>query len=94
MSGKRKTALLVGVLVAVFLGLYRNFGVPILRFWPLILIDTLTRFPGDRLIEILLLRIPESAYEFLRGLLQIPMVILLGWGAARSIGFLRGKRRK
>lgn len=93
MSKKAQSAILIGVATAVFLGLYRNFGVPVLRFWPLILIDTLTRFPGDILLGVLHLRIPEATYEILRGLLQIPMVVLWRWGANRSIRVLRGKKR-
>jgi hypothetical protein len=94
MSWKGKTALLVGVIAVVLLGLYRNFGVPVFRFWPLILIDTLTRFPGDKLLLFFHLRIPEVAYEFLRGLLQIPMVLLFWRGAAKSIYIFLSKRRK
>jgi len=91
-SRKAKTAFLIGVVTTAFLGLYRNFGVPVLRFWPLILIDTLTRFPGDRLLEVFHLRIPEAAYEFLRGFLQIPLTILLWWGAVKSTSLLFSRR--
>lgn len=84
MNRKAKIALLVSVVTVALLGLYRNFGVPVCRFWPLILIDTLTRFPGDRLLGIFHLRIPEAAHEFLRGFLQIPMAILFWRGAAKS----------
>ena len=88
MGRKGKTVVLVLLLGVILLSLYRNFGVPVLRFWPLILIDTLTRFPGDRLLEIFHLRIPEAVYELLRGFLQIPMVFLLWRGAAKSKGLL------
>jgi len=93
LSKKAKTAILISVATVAFLGLYRNFGVPVFRFWPLILIDTLTRFPGDRLLLFFHLRIPEVAYEFLRGLLQIPMVLLFWRGAAKSISVLQSKRQ-
>ena len=94
LSKKAKTAILISVATVAFLGLYRNFGVPVFRFWPLILIDTLTRFPGDKLLLFFHLRIPEVAYEFLRGLLQIPMVLLFWRGAAKSIYIFLSKRRK
>lgn len=94
MSPRARSAIVIGVVTAAILGLYRNFGVPVLRFWPLILIDTLTRFPGDNLLGVLDLRIPEANYELFRGLLQIPMAILWRWGATRSIRGLRSKKRE
>ena len=67
MSRKGRAVILASILAAVLLGLYRNLVTPVFRFWPLILVDTLTRFPGDRIIELLHLRVTAVTYELMSG---------------------------
>lgn len=93
MSRKGRTVILASILAAVLLGLYRNLVTPLCRFWPLILVDTLTRFPGDRIIELLHLRVPSVIYELIRGLLQIPMISLFAWGGEKLWQFPRNGRK-
>jgi hypothetical protein len=70
-----KTAALLGFLLV--LGLYRNFGVPVLRIWPLILIDMLLRMPGDWALKLLAPDIPDAWYEILRSLFQLALLLIL-----------------
>jgi len=77
MGRKGKTALFVIGLLVLSLGLYRNFGVPLLKFWPLILIDVLLRFPGDNILKLLNPHVPAVAYEVLRALFQIATGLFL-----------------
>jgi len=91
MDRKGKVAVLVTILAVVVLGLYRNFGVPVLRFWPLILIDTILRIPGDIILRLINPRVSTIAFEILRGLTQFPMALLLGRGVGKFWNFLRSR---
>lgn len=93
MSRKGRAVILASILAAVLLGLYRNLVTPVFRFWPLILVDTLTRFPGDRIIELLHLRVTAVIYELIRGLLQLPMISLFAWGGEKLWRFPRSGRK-
>jgi hypothetical protein len=94
MSKKGKTALLVGVLAVVLLGLYRNFGVPFVRFWPLILLNTLLRVPGDYVLRLLRPRWPAIGFEIFNWIFQVGTVLLVWWGLRRIRPFLRGKAQE
>ncbi|MGA2532172.1 MAG: hypothetical protein ABSG19_03950 [Candidatus Aminicenantales bacterium] len=90
MMGTRwKKALLFSVLIASLLGLYRNFGVSLYAFWPLILLDSVLRLPGDALLRIPGPRVSVAAYEVLGGLFQVGVVLVLWWIVEK----LRAQRR-
>lgn len=93
MDRKGKATALFCLIAVILLGLYRNFGVPVLRFWPLILLDTVLRIPGDNLLNLLAPRLPDWIYEFLRGLFQAVTILLLGVGFMKFRAFLRGRPR-
>ena len=94
MGRKGKIGILVCFLIVVILSLYRNLGVPVIRFWPLILVDTLLRVPGDTILKLIKPGVPPIGYEMLSGILQIG-TILLGWIAFGKFRVsLRGKPQK
>lgn len=80
MGRKGKVEVLVWFLIVVALGLYRNLGVPVFRFWPLILIDTLLRIPGDNILKLIRPGWPVIAQEILCGLLQLGTALLVWRG--------------
>ena len=94
MSRKGKTALLVGVIAVVLLGLYRNLGVPVFRFWPLILLDTLLRVPGDYVLRLFRPRWPAFGFDIFIAIFQFGTVLLVWWGLRRIRPFLRGKAQE
>ena len=91
MSRETKSALLAIVLAILLLGFYRNYGASVLRFWPLILLDTLLRVPGDYILRLFRPRWPAIGFEILIGLFQVGTVLLLWRGLIRIRPFLRGK---
>jgi hypothetical protein len=64
MERRKDTVVLIGVIAVILLGLYRNFGVPILRFWPLILFDTILRIPGDIILKLVKPPLPKHNWPF------------------------------
>lgn len=91
MRRETKSAMLAIVLAILLLGLYRNYGASVLRFWPLILLDTLSRVAGDYVLRLFRPRWPAIGFEILIGVFQVETVLLLWRGLIRVRPFLRGK---
>ncbi|HOW85527.1 MAG TPA: hypothetical protein P5119_00015 [Candidatus Aminicenantes bacterium] len=91
MDRRREGAFLVSLASAVVACLYRNFGVPVFRFWPLILADTILRLPGDSLLKLLDPGLPGWANEGLRIVFEAATLLLVYLGFGKFRAFLRPK---